>query len=280
MERLKNAAKRIANAKKFTSRLQKHTKTEEEVDLSQFMSEEEKALFEEEQKALEAGTIIHETAQDISQKEAIEKEKEERLQEEENAEKRFVHVISGLVRGENTTHLDSNPEPTKKLVKLMYRHPLKGLLAQRASQEIKALYYLPVHRRMHAAVARNNAWALEELVLQGHEVNIKNPTGYTPLHVAASYNFYECVMALLQLGAEVNVGSLAGFTPTYIAHATHSVESYNLLKDAGGLLEIPKKVTPGFRTVCDVDVNLPRPKITNAKAKSANLGRRAYYGQF
>ena len=78
MERLKNAAKRIANAKKFTSTLLKNTKENDEEDLSKYMTEEEKALFEEEQKALEAGTIIHETAQDISQKEAIEKEKEER----------------------------------------------------------------------------------------------------------------------------------------------------------------------------------------------------------
>ena len=114
----------------------------------------------------------------------------------------------------------------------------------------------------------------------GHDVNIKNATGYTPLHIAASYNFYECIMALIQMGGEVNAASLAGFTPTYIAHATHSVESYHLLKEAGGLLEIPKKATPGFRTVCDVQVHLPKPKITNAEARSANLGRRAYYGQF
>ena len=280
MERLKNAAKRIANAKKFTSRLQKHTKTEEEVDLSQFMSEEEKALFEEELKAKESGKVIHITAEEEAKKKAEEEEKQARIREEEANETQFVHIISGLVRGENTSHLQSNPQPTKRMVKLMYRHPLKGIPAQRADQEMKSLYYLPPHRRMHAAVARNNAWALEELVLLGHEVNIANPTGYTPLHVAASYNFYECVMTLIEMGAEVNAGSMSGFTPTYIAHATHSVESYNLLKDAGGLLEIPKKSTPGFRTVCDVDVTLPRPKITNAKARSANLGRRAYYGQF
>ena len=280
MERLKNAAKRIANAKKFTSTLSKNTKENDEEDLSKYMTEEEKALFEEELKAKESGKVVHITAEEDARKEAEEKEKQARIREEETNEKQFVHIISGMVRGENSSYLKSNPQPTKRMVKLMYRHPLKGIPAQRADQEMKSLYYLPPHRRMHAAVARNNAWALEELVLLGHEVNIANPTGYTPLHVAASYNFYECVMTLIEMGAEVNAGSMSGFTPTYIAHATHSVESYHLLKDAGGLLEIPKKATPGFRTVCDVDVTLPRPKITNAKARSANLGRRAYYGQF
>lgn len=51
----------------------------------------------------------------------------------------------------------------------------------------------------------NNPYLIEELVLQGHDVDVKDDTnGFTPLHIAASHNQAECVQVLLNLQANVN----------------------------------------------------------------------------
>ncbi len=97
-----------------------------------------------------------------------------------------------------------------------------------------------------AAVTLGDAWALEEVYLKGAPIDIPNPSGYSPLHMAVQVNNFECVMVLIKMGANVNARTLSGITPLFMAAASNATECYAIIKEAGGVLEVknPDEVPP------------------------------------
>jgi hypothetical protein len=73
-------------------------------------------------------------------------------------------------------------------------------------------------------------------------------------------------------------GQDMGFTPLYVAVASGANQCIPLLEEAGGLYEVPKKPTPGFRTC--LDVFPPQGLLTASQEKAKNLERRPYCGQY
>jgi hypothetical protein len=86
----------------------------------------------------------------------------------------------------------------------MYNHPLGGARGIEGQGLLRTLHYLPPEARVAAAVGRNAAWLVEALALTGHDCKVASASGYTPLHTAARYDFWECVTVLIAAGAPVN----------------------------------------------------------------------------
>ena len=73
-------------------------------------------------------------------------------------------------------------------------HPLPvGKEKQENDLAMKRLRLMPIPKRIEAAVLQNKPWCVEELYLQGCPPDEPNRMGYRPLHLAASYNYEECV---------------------------------------------------------------------------------------
>ena len=73
-------------------------------------------------------------------------------------------------------------------------HPMPvGTEKQENDLAMKRLRLMPIPKRIEAAVLQNKPWCVEELYLQGCPPDEPNRMGYRPLHLAASYNYQECV---------------------------------------------------------------------------------------
>lgn len=131
--------------------------------------------------------------------------------------------------------------------------------------------------------------------------------GYTPLHVAAARNYYNCVkvseislrassaknvridarnplaQVLLNMSMDVDVNAVTTklYTPLYLAIACNADLSAEMLREAGGkesIIEPPE----GYRNILDINVTSAAsiPSVPRAADDVArNLGRPAYFGQ-
>mmetsp|Transcript_95057 Transcript_95057/g.271816 ORF Transcript_95057/g.271816 Transcript_95057/m.271816 type:complete len:162 (-) Transcript_95057:192-677(-) len=107
-------------------------------------------------------------------------------------------------------------------------HPLPvGKEKQENDLAMKRLRLMPIPKRIEAAVLQNKPWCVEELYLQGCPPDEPNRMGYRPLHLAASYNYEECVKVLLHMKMDVELNSTTsnGYTPLYIASSTRAVRA-------------------------------------------------------
>jgi len=82
---------------------------------------------------------------------------------------------------------------------------------------------------------------------------------------------------LIAVGVDINAQSDRGFTPLYVATSVGAKRTAYLLREAGAVMEVPRRVTPGVRTCLDADVNRV-PRAVDARAN--NLGRYPYLGEF
>jgi len=123
---------------------------------------------------------------------------------------------------------------------------------------MKKLNNLPRHERAAAAAFWGNSWCIEELYMQDCPVNATNLTGFTPLHIAARFDYVDCVKCLLNIGNEkssginVNAETEGFLTPLRVALASNSLRCAELLVKAGGIEKIPREKS-GVRTVLDMD---------------------------
>ena len=76
---------------------------------------------------------------------------------------------------------------------------------------------------LHIAAAMNEVTVIKKFIEAGFDINIQVHSdsqkcpGYTPLHFAVAFNQKEAVECLLQNDANVNVRAEAGFTPLHLA---------------------------------------------------------------
>jgi hypothetical protein len=143
--------------------------------------------------------------------------------------------------------------------KPLFSHPLPTSRPRfDAERMMKKLNNMPRNQRVAAAAAWGLAWCIEELYMQGCPVSVANNTGYTPLHIAARFDFVDCVQVILNIGmepsalVEINAETKSYLTPLRVAICSNAVNSARLLASLGGLekIERPKE---GYRTILDID---------------------------
>ena len=85
-----------------------------------------------------------------------------------------------------------------------------------------------------AAYYSGSATLLENLIMQGAEVNARDKGAWTPLHLAAKNGHVEALKILLENGANVNVKDIKhGWTPLHIAIVSKQYKAANILIRAG-----------------------------------------------
>jgi len=154
--------------------------------------------------------------------------------------------------------LYNKPTPSEEKLqnfKQFCKHPMKptGDKLIKMNVEMKKYAHLPIHLRIMSAVAHNDPWAVEELFMQGCPVDYVDERGYTALHVAANFGFYECALILVNCGHEINPTTIYGYTPMYVAKASGAVFIYRFLKEQGGVLLVEDNTTVRYESCLDVD---------------------------
>ena len=66
---------------------------------------------------------------------------------------------------------------------------------------------------IHTTTKTCNVESVKQLLANGADVNVKNASEWTPLHIAAQFGHVEMVEFLLSKGANVNAKDLWGKTP-------------------------------------------------------------------
>ena len=78
----------------------------------------------------------------------------------------------------------------------------------------------------------------EVLLEGGAKVNCQDPSGRTPLHIAAWSGFYAVVEKLIEYGADVNHVGLMGYTPLMTAAWQGHTSVLNLLLKKNAVVDI------------------------------------------
>ncbi|KAK0622407.1 ankyrin repeat-containing domain protein [Immersiella caudata] len=90
-------------------------------------------------------------------------------------------------------------------------------------------------------------------------VNAMNEMDVTPLQLAASYGFVDCIEKLVELGADVHAKSLKGYTAIHWASSGCKPDVVRVLAKHGADLESPEpdegRVTPLYRVIVKDDVD-------------------------
>lgn len=141
--------------------------------------------------------------------------------------------------------------PKKGLNKPFYRpllkHPLPISEAAAYHKEtLRRCQHTKVEKQAMAAVVASDAWVLEELYILGIPVDIINESGYTPLHIAAQLNNYDCILVLLNIPTvDINCRTYSGATALYLAIAAGSTQAEILLREKGGTVikEIKRQIS-------------------------------------
>ena len=129
--------------------------------------------------------------------------------------------------------------PLAKHFNPLFKHPLP-VSEHRASREaiLRRVQCCSLKKQAAAAVTLGCAWTLEEVYMNGADVELANKNGFTPLHLAVQMNNFECIMALINMGVNVNATTISGVTPRFLAFAGGNKESETVLAECGALIEV------------------------------------------
>ena len=164
-------------------------------------------------------------------------------------------------------------------------HPLElGMQKFENDKQMKRLRLAPMEKRIEAAVSLNLPWCVEELYMNGAPCSVPNASGYTPLHLAATLNFPECVRVLLNMRMDVRVNAVTkkGYTPLYLARSCGAPECAAMITDSGGSESATPQMS-GFRTILDVPVTVPGAMPFQSRAaddRAMNLSMPTYFGAY
>ncbi|RLW55109.1 MAG: hypothetical protein B6D70_14545 [gamma proteobacterium symbiont of Stewartia floridana] len=96
-----------------------------------------------------------------------------------------------------------------------------------------AVELAPESQALLAAATSGEVDRVNDLLSQGVDVNTKNPTGRSVLHIAAFNGNLQTVRALLAAGADANLADGAGLTPLMEAASFGHLEVVRLLIQRG-----------------------------------------------
>jgi len=78
------------------------------------------------------------------------------------------------------------------------------------------------------ATAIGHTERLEELILDGADLNQQNWDGKTALHISCYYGYYSMVKLLLRYGARSEILSLSGLTPKDLARKREIIVLFDI----------------------------------------------------
>lgn len=89
------------------------------------------------------------------------------------------------------------------------------------------------YKPLAIAVMRNNIEICEKLLELGSDINVRNPKGQTPLHLAAGWGKPEMVEYLLKKGADINARDYISWTPIMWASIRGKFNNVEILLSYG-----------------------------------------------
>jgi hypothetical protein len=167
----------------------------------------------------------------------------------------------------------------------LLRHPLPiNEAAAYHKQQLKRCQHTKLEKQAMAAVVAGDAWVLEELYMLGVPVDVINDSGYTPLHIAAQLNNYDCILVLLNIPTvDVNCRTYSGATALYLAISAGSKQAEKLLREKGGtIIKEHRKEIAGFSVLDQPEKRrhfteeVIEPSYSKVDAENG-LPRRIYY---
>ena len=93
-------------------------------------------------------------------------------------------------------------------------------------------------------IEKNDIQSVKNYIDSGHDLNIKNEYGYTPLIYAVYNDRLEIVKLLLDCGADVNKQNIYGNTALILATSKNNIEMVKLLLNVGA--DIDKQNNLGY----------------------------------
>ena len=166
-----------------------------------------------------------------------------------------------------TRPADPSLNPKLKGFVPIFKHPLP-LSENRPIHErtLRRILSMSIEKQAMAAATLGNAWVLEEVYLRGASVEIKDKSGFRPIHMAVQNNNFESIMVLLNIGIDLNVTTNSGMTPLYLARAVKSRQAEILLTEQKAkLTDIPKSVPPGATVLSVYDKQYDAPSSVLSK---------------
>jgi hypothetical protein len=175
--------------------------------------------------------------------------------------------------------VDGKAAILRKLFKPIFKHPLP-VSDHRGQREetLRRIECVPLNKQAAGAVARRDAWVLEEVYMRGSPVDLPDPNGFTPLHLAVQLNDYECIMVLLNIGVDHNASTEQGYTPLYLSIATGSKEAEKLLLEKGAKMFVESTWTSAGFGMLDTTAICSRKKQVKLQPLTVNQRVDRYVG--
>lgn len=189
----------------------------------------------------------------------------------ESEEEQF-DLLRAIARGESIANAGNrrvgyNPMLKHPLPLSDHRHLHEAVLRKVMSCRLELQAF--------GAVAKGDAWTLEEVYMRGAPIDGRDKNGFTPLHLAIQMNSLECVLVLLHMKADVNALSLSGYTPLFLAEANGNQGIIGLIREHGGEKYIQES-NHRPKTILDVDLN----KNTSINKVNESVGLPNYSFQY
>lgn len=167
-----------------------------------------------------------------------------------------------------------NSRTKKKIVYTpLYKHPLPVADKRFMHEEnLKLILSARVPMQGISAVAKGDAWSLEEVYMRHGMDAFCDRHGTTPLHLAVQMNNLDCCMVLVNIGVDLNAPNLLGYTPLYVAELNRFQEIAKLLKDHNASFKSSNIAVDPARSVLDV---VPERKSQPAESPASQYSE--YY---
>ncbi|XP_047095077.1 potassium channel AKT2-like isoform X2 [Lolium rigidum] len=145
-----------------------------------------------------------------------------------------TRTLSQLLRLKQATlkeAMQSKPDDSVIIIKNFLRHQIevhdmKDLLGESAGEDSSGVN-IPCN--LLTVAATGNSSFLEDLLRVGMDPDIGDSKGRTPLHIAASKGYEECVLVLLRHGCNLNIKDSQGNTAMWQAIAARHHKVFSIL---------------------------------------------------
>lgn len=180
-----------------------------------------------------------------------------------------MYLLKCVHRGESLVKKTAGK--TKKKIVPILKHPLP--VSERRFGHEQMYRDICTHsgeKQVISAVTLQNAWVLEQVLMDGAPIEVQDTNGYRPIHIAARNNDFECTMVLINFGADINAVTISGITPLYLARAAQASQVVELLEAQGAVLEFGSHRSLPGATVLEVNVQT-HDSVLNAKGECVGL---------
>lgn len=164
----------------------------------------------------------------------------------------------------------------------LYKHPLPVSDERFLHEEnLKRILSCKVSTQGITAVAKGDAWTLEEVYMRHGMDCMEDRHGTSPLHLAVQTNNLDCAMVLVNIGVDLNSPNLLGYTPLYVAQLNGFQEIAKLLREHNASLQSSRVTVVPAETVLEVQPerrsNVPKSPSSRFSEYYRVTNAREYY---